>query len=117
VLVRLALDAQLMMGPPLLRAPFDGLPLPAILALLAFCGVAGLAMGHLFFRALWVGVQRLVDGGRPLGTALLAVGRVTLLVLGLLAVSLAGALPLLVAVGGLMAGRRQVLRSAGETGS
>lgn len=82
-----------------------GLSVPA-----CFCG--GLGLGYLYFRALRLGADLIVRGGRPLFALGLRLGRLALLGAGFYLAVQAGAWPLMAALGGVLAAKWISLRQA-----
>lgn len=80
------------------------------LTLLVACFGVGLGLGRFYFQSLWWNICQFAGGGRALTLVLLTICR--FLVLGgvLLLMSLAGALPLLVATLGMLAARALTMR-------
>ncbi len=78
--------------------------------LLAAHLAGGLALGALYFRALWWNAQRFGDGAGMALPIALTVGRFVLLAAVLVGVSLEGAMPLLATALGLFIARFLVVR-------
>jgi F1F0 ATPase subunit 2 len=94
----------------LFAAP-PALPIPLLVALYL---IAGLAVGALYFGALWWNVRRLLGEGGALAILALTLGRLALVAAALTAASFQGAAPLLAAALGVLAARRIVVRAFGE---
>ena len=77
--------------------------------LLSACFCAGLGLGLLYFQGLWWNIRQFTAGGRARTLLLLAIGRFLVLGTLLLLMSLAGALPLLAAMLGVLAARAAAL--------
>ncbi|MGA2128831.1 MAG: ATP synthase subunit I [Xanthobacteraceae bacterium] len=88
--------------------PFHGLP-ATLLGLGADLAV-GIALGVLYFRALWWNTRRFVQGDRAIINVALMIGRIMVLGCVLVLASLEGALPLLVMSLGILIGRSAVMR-------
>ena len=95
----------------MIRAPFDALSPAGVFALLVLCAVAGTGMGVVYFRSVRASARWLAEGGGGGWLLGLAALRLTLLAVGLLAVTRLGALPLLVAAAGIVMARGIVLRA------
>ncbi len=92
---------------------FDTLPAWAMAASLAAHLAAGMALGAVYFNAVWWNASLLAHGGRVRIAVGLIVGRLALLG-GLLALaSLEGALPLLAMALGVLIARPVIMRRHG----
>ena len=91
-------------GPP-------ALPIPLLFALYL---IGGIAVGALYFGALWWNVRRLVGEGGTLAVVSLTLGRLALVAAALAAASFEGAAPLLATALGVLAARRIAVRAFGE---
>jgi F1F0 ATPase subunit 2 len=104
MLVRLEMDEERMNFPV-----FDSLSgWGAFLSLVAHL-IAGIMLGVLYFRSLWLSTHRFIGGGRMMAAIALMIGRFGVL-LGLLTLtSLEGTLPLLTAALGVLISRPVVV--------
>ncbi len=93
---------------------FDSLPTWAMSLSLGAHLAAGIALGALYFRAVWWSARLFAQGGRAATLVVLIAGRFAALG-GLLALaSLEGALPLLIMALGVLIARFAVLRGRRE---
>ncbi len=92
---------------------FDGLrPWTMLLSLPAHLA-AGIALGVLYFRAVWWNARLFALGARATATIALMIGRFALLAGLLTLASLEGAVPLLVMAFGVLIARSAVMRRLG----
>ena len=98
------------------RAMIDLAALPLALTLpVSFIG--GLLLGFVYFRAMRMTADLIVGQGNPLLGLALALGRLALLGLGFYLAVLAGALPLLAALAGVLAIKFLMVRKARKAGT
>jgi hypothetical protein len=82
--------------------------------LLPICFLGGLFIGWGYFRALRETANLIVGGGKPLRAIVLTLARISLLATGFFIAVLAGALPLLAALAGVLCAKWIMLRRIQE---
>ena len=89
---------------------FNGLPTWAMILRLAAHLAAGVILGIVYFRSLWLNARRFTAGGRVATTIAVMIGRFVILGMLFTLASLEGALPLLLMALGVLIARSIVIR-------